>query len=172
VIKAGNILPMTKIKIIGLGNSLGGDDAVGNLIARQLLPYQGPLISIMEGGLAGLNLLHEMEGTEKLILIDAVHSQAEAGTIVRFLLPQELDEISTMTWGSSIPSTHAFGLGEALILAHTLEMLPQHVILYGIELGHIQPGKTLSPQVSRSIQSVVFRIVTEELRPSTCTNSN
>ena len=85
-----------------------------------------------------------MEETEKLILIDAVHSQSAAGNIVRFTLPRDLDTIGQLTWGSSTASTHAFGLGEALTLANTLELLPQQVILYGIELGHIQQGKPLS----------------------------
>ena len=163
---------MANIKIIGLGNAVAGDDAVGNMVARQLLPYQGPSVSIKEGGLAGLNLLHEMEETETLILIDAVHSQSEAGNIVRFIVPQDLDKIDQLTWGSSTASTHSFGLGEALTLANTLQLLPKQVILYGIELGHIQPGEFLSPQVSRAIPSVVFRIVNEELRQPTCTKSD
>jgi len=163
---------MMATKIIGLGNAFAGDDAVGNMVARQLLPYQGPSVSIQEGGLAGLNLLHDMEETKTLILIDAVHSQAEAGTIVRFTVPRDLDTIGQLTWGSSTASTHSFGLGEALTLANTLELLPPQVILYGIELGHIHPGEPLSPQVSRAIPLVVFRIVKEELGQPTCTNSN
>jgi hydrogenase maturation protease len=161
-----------KIKIIGLGNIFRGDDGVGNVVARQLLPYQGPSVSIMEGGLAGLNLLHEMEETDTLILIDAVHSQAEAGNIVRFTVPRDLDTIGQLTLGSSTSSTHAFGLGEALTLASTLGLLPKQVILYGIELGHIHPGESLSPQVSRAIPLVVSRIMNEELGQPTCTNSN
>ena len=163
---------MANIKIIGLGNCFAGDDAVGNIVARQLLSYHGPSVSILEGGLAGLNLLHEMEETKRLILIDAVHSQSEVGNIGRFTVPRDLDTIGQLTWGSSTSSTHAFGLGEALTLANTLQLLPKQVILYGIELGHIQPGEFLSPQVSRAIPSVVFRIVNEELRQPTCAKSD
>ena len=162
---------MTATKIIGLGNSLAGDDAVGNIVARQLLPYQSPSIFILEGGLAGLNLLHEMEETERLLLIDSVYSRSDPGTIVRLTIPRDLTAIGNLTWGSSSPSTHAFGVGEALTLANALELLPKQVILYGIELGHIQPGESMSPQVSQSIQSVVLRIVTEDLNDPVCTNS-
>ena len=163
---------MANIKIIGLGNSFAGDDAVGNLVARRLLSYQNSSLSIIEGGLAGLNLLHEMEATETLILIDAVHSQSESGNIVRFTIPQDLDKIGKLTWGSSTTSTHAFGLREALTLANTLELLPPQVILYGMELGHIQQGAPLSPQVTRAIPFLVSQIVNEDLRQPTCTNSN
>lgn len=163
---------METIKIIGLGNSFAGDDAIGNAVARQLLPYQTPSISIMEGGLSGLNLLHEMEGTDKLILIDATSSQSEEGTIVRFTIPQDLDKIRQLAWCTSSSSTHDLGLGAALTLANILGDLPPYVVIYGIELGTVQHGFELSPKVAKAIQTVANRIVTEELGHSVCTNSH
>jgi len=154
---------MAKIKIIGLGNPFMGDDAVGVLVARQLHAYASARISILEGGLSGLSLLHDMEETDTLILIDAVHSHTKAGTIVRFTLPQDLEKIGKLAWGTSASSTHAFGLAEALTLAHTLKVLPEQVILFGIELGHLQKGHVLSPAVAKAMTSVVNRIAIEEL---------
>ena len=104
-----------------------------------------------------------MEGTDTLILIDAVHSHSKAGTIVRFTLPQDLEKIGKLAWGTSASSTHSFGLAEALTLAHTLEVLPAHVVLFGIELGHFEKGQSLSPPVSKAMTSVVNRIAVEEL---------
>jgi hydrogenase maturation protease len=154
---------MAKIKIIGLGNPFMGDDAVGVLVARQLLPYASSHVSIVEGELAGLNLLHDMAETDTLILIDAVLSHAKAGTIVRFILPHDLEKLGTFSWGTSTASTHDFGLAEALTLAHTLDVLPPQVILFGIELEQFQPGHVLSPEVSRAMTDVIKRIVIEEL---------
>ncbi|MDH5427424.1 MAG: hydrogenase maturation protease [Nitrospirota bacterium] len=154
---------MTKIKIIGLGNPFMGDDAVGVLVARQLQPYASAGISILEGGLSGLSLLHDMEETDTLILIDAVHSYAKAGTIVRFTLPQDLEKIGKLAWGASTSSSHAFGLAEALTLAHTLEVLPAYVVLFGIELEQIQTGHVLSPEVSQAMTNLTKRIIVEEL---------
>jgi hydrogenase maturation protease len=157
---------MLNIKIIGLGNPFRRDDAVGNLVARQLLPYQGPSVSIIEGGVAGLNLLHEMEGMDKLILIDAVSSQSDEGTITRFTVPQDLDKIARLAWSTSGSSTHDLGLQEALTLANTLGDLPPYVVIYGIELGTIQHGLELSPKVAEAVHTVVNRIANEELNLS------
>jgi hydrogenase maturation protease len=154
---------MMNIKIIGLGNSFRGDDAVGNVVARQLFPHQGPSVSIIEGGVAGLNLLHEMEGTDKLILIDAVSSQSEEGTITRFTVPQDLDIIARLAWSTSGSSTHDLGLQEALTLANTLRALPPSVVIYGIELGRVDHGVELSPKVEEAVHTVVNRIAHEEL---------
>lgn len=140
-----------------------GDDAVGVVAARKLRQYKQPSVSILEDGLAGLNLLHNMEGTNTLILIDAVHSQSEVGTIFRFTIPQDLEKIGKLAWNSSSSSTHSFGLAEALTLAQTLNILPTHTILYGIELGHTQKGQALSPEMSQAINTLVQRITLEEL---------
>ena len=154
---------IAKIKVIGLGNPFMGDDAVGVLVARQLHAYASARISILEGGLSGLNLLHDMEETHTLILIDAVHSHSKAGTIFRFTLPQDLEKIGKLAWGASTASSHAFGLAEALTLAHTLEVLPAHVVLFGIELEQIQTGHILSPEVSQAMNHLIKRIIVEEL---------
>ncbi len=163
---------MPTIKIIGLGNAFRADDAVGIVVARQLLPYKSPSVSIIEGELAGLTLLHEMEGMDKLILIDAISSQSEVGTLHRFAIPQDLDTIGQLAWNTSGSSTHGLGLGAALTLANTLGELPPYVVVYGIELATVKHGFELSPKVAKAIQTVVNRIVTEELGQPTCTNSN
>ena len=154
---------MSTIKLIGLGNPFLGDDAVGVLIARHLQSCNLNSVFIMDGGLVGLKLLHEMEGTNTLILIDAVHSQSEVGTVFRFTVPHDLQEIANFAWSTSSSSTHDFGLAEALTLAHTLKMLPSQTIVYGIEIGHIQKGQALSSKVKESTQKLIHRIVDEEL---------
>ena len=95
---------MAKTKIIGLGNTFCGDDAVGVEIARQLLPMRNDSVMILDGGMAGLTLLHEMEDIDMLILIDAVRSGSEAGTIFR--LKNRLRLISPLIPGH--PRPHEF----------------------------------------------------------------
>lgn len=153
---------MGNLKVIGLGNAFRGDDAVGNLVARQLHAHETCTISVVECGLAGLNLLHEIEGMETVIIIDAVSSQSEEGTIHRFTIPQDLKKIHSLTWSTSTASTHAFGLGEALTLAEALGVLPPRLVIYGIEIGNIDPGAPISPSVTEAIHTVANRIATEE----------
>ena len=157
---------MSGIKVIGLGNDFRGDDAVGILIARELLPYQNPGVSIIEGGLSGLNLLEEMKDTHKVILVDAVLGQTGDGTIHRFTIPQDLETFRTLAWSTSATSSHNFGVGEALTLAETLGVLPPQVVIYGIELGTLATGEPLSPGVADAMQRVVRRIVQQELNLS------
>ena len=89
------------------------------------------------------------------MLVDAVSSGAPPGTVHRFEpngtpLPAEL-------FGAS--STHALGLAEALELARSLDRLPEHVVVLGIEGASFDFGKGLTPEVAAAVDRVV-----EELR--------
>ena len=165
---------MRSIRIIGIGNSFAGDDAVGIHVVRKLkeCPIPGPIpgIEMIEAGLDGLALLDNLAGIEMGIVIDAMQSGHDTGTIIRLEIPRDLDQLSDFTWSSTTSSTHAFGLGEALTLGHTLEMLPRSLTVYGIELGQLNAGTTLSTKVSESIEAVVAQIMSEFEDPA-CTNS-
>ena len=156
---------MKPIRIIGIGNSFAGDDAVGIHVVRKLKerPIPGPIpgMEMIEAGLDGLALLDNLAGIEMGIIIDAVQSGHDTGTIVRLEIPRDLDQLSEFTWSSTTSSTHAFGLGEALTLGHTLEMLPRSLTVYGIEWGQLNAGTTLSRRVSGSIETVVSQIMNE-----------
>ena len=161
---------MNTVRVIGIGNPFVGDDAVGMLVARKLKKHKIPGVDIIEAGLPGLDLLDLLEGMDRGIVIDAVHSGCEEGTILRLEVPQDLGKFSDVTWDSTAPSTHNFGLGEALTLGDILGTLPSSLAVYGIELGHLIQGKPLSPRVSESIDTVVARIM-DELGSRTCMNS-
>ena len=59
---------MNKISVIGLGNDILGDDAVGLLAVRELKKYYGDKIDIFESPNGGLELLDYMEGYYKTLI--------------------------------------------------------------------------------------------------------
>lgn len=161
---------MKPIRIIGIGNLFAGDDAVGIHVVRKLKEYPIPGIDLIEAGLGGLDLLDNFAGIEIGIVIDAVQSGHDTGTIVRLEIPRDLEQLSDFTWDSTTSSTHAFGLGEALTLGNMLGMLPPSLTVYGIELEQLNRGTPLSKKVSDSIETVVAQIMSEFGDPA-CTNS-
>ena len=165
---------MNRIRVIGIGNSFAGDDAVGIHVVRRLkeYPISGPIpgINMIEAGLDGLALLDDFAGIERGIVIDAMQSGHDTGTIVRLEIPRDLDQLSEFTWSSTTSSTHAFGLGEALTLGNLLRMLPPSLTVYGIELGQLNTGTPLSAKVSEAMESVVAQIMSEFGDPA-CTSS-
>jgi hydrogenase maturation protease len=157
--------PSQPIRIIGLGNALRGDDAVGLLAARRLSSRVGERTHVIEAEMAGMEILDLMTDARVVILIDAVQSGQGPGTIHRL-------DASAGPIGSRLVShsTHAMSPADTIELARTLGVLPPIVILYGVEVGDTGAGRSLSPEVARSLDEVVER-VWRESEAAACTNS-
>ncbi|MBM4125888.1 MAG: hydrogenase maturation protease [Nitrospira sp.] len=157
---------MQAIRIIGLGNHMRGDDAVGLLAARRLRERVGSRAQVIEAETAGVELLDMMNAADTVLLIDAVCSHRQVpGTIHR------LDASAGPIAPGLFPrSTHAIGVGEALELARTLGVLPNKVIVYGIEADKMDIGRPLSPEVTHALHEVV-ELVLQEIESRVCTNS-
>ena len=109
------------ILIVGIGNEYRSDDGVGLVVARELQARELPHILATERSGDGTELMEMWKTADTAILIDAVSSGAKPGTIYR------LDALHTHTQpipaSFSFPSTHAFGVAEALGLARALDQL-------------------------------------------------
>jgi hydrogenase maturation protease len=147
-----------KILLIGIGNEYRGDDCAGLAAIRALKVKGLPGTLLKECTSDGADLMEMWSEAKMVILIDAVSSGAQAGTIYRF-----------DAWTLSIPvgfsfhSTHAFGVAEAIELARELNLLPPTLIVYAIEGKNFTTGIDLSWEVEKALQEVVERIACEVL---------
>lgn len=142
------------IRIIGLGNGMRGDDAVGLLAARRIRQAVGDRVEAIEAEMAGVDLVELMKGAHIVMLIDAVHSGKAPGSIHR------LDASVSPIGGQIFPrSSHAIGVSEAIELARLMDVLPATVIVYGVEVGNTEFGQPLSTPVATALDKVVDRIV-------------
>ena len=147
---------MAAIRIIGLGNELRGDDAVGLLAARRLRRAVGNRAEVIEAEMAGVDLIELMKGARIVILIDAAKSGQNPGIIHR--LDASDSPIGVRTF---LRSSHALGISDALELARTIGVLPPRVIVYGIEAGNTEAGQALSSPVAKALDEIVGRIIRE-----------
>ena len=146
------------ILVIGIGNEYRSDDGVGLAIIRALKEKNLPGTQLTECAGDGMNLIETWKVAKVVILIDAVSSESEPGTIFRFNaltgpIPTHL----------SFHSTHAFGVAEAIELGRTLHQLPPYLLLFGIEGKNFAAGTNMSPEVENAIQEVIEQ-VTREIR--------
>jgi hydrogenase maturation protease len=133
--------------VIGVGNAARGDDAAGLIAARRLggLEHEGDPVA----------LLDVWRGAELAVVIDAVSSGAEPGTVHRFDATAE--PLPAHLRGSS--STHALGLAEAIELGRALGRLPARLIVYGIEGERFEAGTELTPAVAAAVEAVAREAV-------------
>lgn len=141
------------ILIIGIGNQYRGDDGVGLRIAQDIKKMSHDHVTVIEQSGEGISLMDSWKDSDTVILIDAVHSCAQPGTIHRF-------DVHTQTIPAKFfhYSTHAFGVAEAIELARALKQLPQNLIVYGIEGKCFEAGIGLSLEVEKAVEEVMMRV--------------
>lgn len=153
-----------KIAVIGIGQCMRGDDAAGleaiRLWREEYRHSAGrPEVRVEASGLPGLNLLDLLTDVDAAILIDAVRSGAEAGTIHRL----DPDQLSAFSWGAQ--SAHGWGVAETLALADELRLPTRSVKIriVGIEASKMELGGELSVSVQEAMPAVC-RAIEEELQ--------
>jgi hydrogenase maturation protease len=147
--------------IVGLGNPLRGDDGVGVRVARALAEQELPGdVEVLDGGTLGLGLVPLMEGRRRVIVVDAADVGRTPGQFVRFRLGD-----ARLLGDDQHLSVHAAGLRDALLLARALDMLPDEVVLVGVQPVNLEWNSSLSPEVEAAIPHITATIV-DELGPA------
>lgn len=139
--------------MLGLGNDLLADDAVGILAARRLANELSGNVDVVESPLSGVALLEHFLGFERAIVIDAIRTGVHPpGTIVE-LDPAELDAIPA-------PSPHYAGFPELVTLARELDLaFPSVVKILAVEVVDLHTiGGGLSPVVEEALPRLVERV--------------
>ena len=74
---------MQKKRIICVGNRYRSDDSAGPMVYDQLISDGLPEdIEVIDGGLAGLNLLRFIHGADRVVFIDAVNGFKPSGGVI------------------------------------------------------------------------------------------
>ncbi len=129
--------------VLGLGNDILGDDAVGIHAARALRVDYGDALDIHEAAVGGYALLDLLEGYDRVLLLDAVSTgRVKPGTVI---------ELSREDFGAADDtSPHHVGLPEVFALADRLDIsLPRVLRIVAME---ILPPQELSTSLTREIQ--------------------
>ena len=145
--------------IIGCGNILRGDDAVGPVFVRHLWERGLPAgVRCADGGTGGMDVAFQMRGVRHVILLDACRSGSEPGAL--FKLPgSEVEHLPPLS-GSNL---HAFRWDHALAFARWLlkEDYPETITVYLIEGQHFTVGEALSPAVEATMHRLVDQLLAE-----------
>ncbi len=134
--------------ILGMGNDLLGDDAVGLMAARELEGRFGPRVRVASSLRSGLYILEDLLGFDDAILIDSVIGDAPGR--VRELEPGEVRPVV-------VPSAHYAGLPEALALARASGLkVPGRVRIFAVEIDGAQGiGAPPSAAVAAAVADLV-----------------
>jgi hydrogenase maturation protease len=150
---------MDRIAVIGLGNVLMGDDGFGPTVVRHLEAEYTfePGVAVQDLGTPGLNLLPFVAGTDALIVIDTVNSDASPGALKLY----RREDILRHPPGPRI-NPHDPGLKESILNAEIAGEAPREVLLVGVIPEFVDKGTELTPSLRAAIPGAV-RAVLDEL---------
>ncbi|GAF71388.1 unnamed protein product [marine sediment metagenome] len=139
-----NKLRGSKTVIVGIGNTLKGDDGAGPLVCQQL---QEAKVSaeLIDAGTVPENYIQPIikKAPQNLLVIDAIDFGASAGTINIFK-PEQLNSL--------VISTHT--LSPRLFVDMIRRDIEVDVYFIGVQPAQTQLGQSISAEVSRAVQQL------------------
>lgn len=141
--------------VIGVGSPLMGDDGLG-LAALEALRDGWrfePYVELVDGGTWGMNLLHFIEGADRVLILDAIDAGAEPGALVvleREDLPRFLDRNL---------SPHQVDLREVLAVAEFRGTLPAETVAIGLQPARVELRDGLSPLLESRLEALLSTAV-------------
>jgi len=149
---------MGRIGVLGLGNVLMGDDAVGaHVLAHLAAGWEfPPEVELLEAGTPGAGLPALLRGQAAVVVVDAVRLRAGPGEV------RVLDRAELMGRTPIQPmSPHEPGLREALLTMDFEGSAPPVVRLVGVVPAKVELSLGLSAAVARAVPALVAAVLRE-----------
>lgn len=146
----------TRVRVLGLGNVLMGDDALGPWVIEELLAgWEFPRgVSVIDLGTPGLDLIPYLAEADTIFLVDTVKSDAPPGTIRIY----SRDQILSRPPDPRL-SPHDPGVVDALFSLSFAGGGPRDVVLIGVVPDVVAKGIGLTPGVQDAVGRAAAEIV-------------
>ena len=141
--------------VIGLGNILLRDDAVGVVAAeaiKERYRFDGQ-VDVLDGGTAGFDLLPVIEGYNRWLFVDAIDAGEPPGTVMIV----EGDALPPFLAGQV--SVHHVGLSDLLFAARMAGSLPAGVCLAGIQPESVDIGTEMTDTLKTGLDLLAATVL-------------
>jgi hydrogenase maturation protease len=143
-----------RIAVVGLGNLMRTDDAVGMLALQQLkrerqLP-EGVLL--IEGGTLGLDLLHPLADATHLLALDAIDAGEAPGTVLRYAG----EAIADLPASKSV---HLLGFTDLIGAMRLTGDAPEQTVVLGVQPEAIEWGTELTRPARAALAKLIAAAV-------------
>lgn len=142
-------------RVIGVGQRLAGDDAVGLRVAERLRSLDLESVQVAFAASA-TDLIAGLTGVRRVIVVDAVLGAGEPGHL-HVATPEDFDAQHLVTI-----TTHGLDLPAAVALARVLypETVAPEIRIVGIEIERPERfAEALSPTVTAAVEAAVQTVL-------------
>ena len=156
------IKKMKKTLILGMGNSILSDDAVGLKVAEIIYQTLGAPsdidLKLAENG--GMDLLELFIGYDRLFVIDSIKTgKVEPGSVVKL-------DFESQIGSHRITRTHDVSLFDCIAMGRELgKDMPSEIQIFGIEIKENETfSEELSPEIENNMERIVKEIIEEIIK--------
>ena len=142
-----------KVLVFGIGNPLRSDDGVGVSVIEALSKENLKATTVVSEGVSWIDILGAMIGYDRVIIVDAIQSGGEPGTIYKLSL-DDLDHNNKLHAFSS----HDINFLSMLEYGKDLlpEKIPEDIIIIAIEAEDIT---TISEKCTLKVEKAIKKAV-------------
>ena len=138
------------LNVIGLGNFLKGDDAIGLLIIEKLSKlFDKSQLNLVDAGADAISLLDYLIGNDPVLIIDCAKMGKKPGDVLAF----DVNEVNIAKIYNTL-SLHGFRFGDVYEMAKKIGRVAPCKII-GVEPKHINFNEELSSEVEASIPKII-----------------
>lgn len=150
---------MSKTLILGMGNTLLRDDAVGIVVAQRLAEtVDDDNVDIRPFHVAGFRLVEALEGYHKAIIVDAIHTgEKEPGEVYWI-------DLKDLRNSRADRSLHDIHIADALDLGRKYDMeMPSEIKILAVEVEDVETWSEHLSEDGRTGVSRAIELITREL---------
>lgn len=137
--------------VLGIGNLLLEDEGIGVHVINELQRrfHFPPGVELLDGGTAGMELVEAMMERDLVIVIDAIRSEGEPGSLIH------LEDEAVPSFLQQHLTPHQLGLTDVLATLTIAGLTPKRLILLGIVPYSMELSVTLSDQLQARFGGLV-----------------
>jgi hydrogenase maturation protease len=147
------------VLVLGIGNPILSDDAIGILVARAIADRKSVHVDIEEVSASGIEVMELMLDRNKVIIVDAIMLPGRnPGDIIRL----KEEDFEKSIHGSS---PHGINLSTAIALGRQVsaDRMPREIVFFAMQAEDVSTfGEKLSSGVSKNLAGLI-RLVEEEI---------
>ena len=142
--------------VLGIGNVLLGDEAVGVRAIEALAAYSlPPEVEVVDGGTCGMELLDQLADADLLIVVDAVLAGKPPGELVRLAG----DEVPVFFRSKLSP--HMIGLPDVLASLEFCGHKPRELVVIGVQPISFELSLEMTPLIAARVPQLVAAVLDE-----------
>jgi hydrogenase maturation protease len=148
---------VTRVTIAGIGNVLMGDDGIGPYVARVLeAQYDFEGAQVCDLGTPVLDFADHLDGSETIVIIDAVENDKAPGSITLYSKDDMLQ--------NGVPvrtDPHSPALSEMMLRAEFTGIGPKDAILIGITAKSCEYYEPITAEVKQAVPAAIEKVLRE-----------